>query len=64
MIKCEFCGSTAQIKLIKTEETQNSIFKTYECGCGCKMVETYTKTNTTFTIPKDKMISAIPKEID
>lgn len=52
MIKCAYCGSTAQIKLIKTEETQNSIFKTYECGCGCKMVETYTKSNTTFTVPK------------
>ena len=52
MIKCQICGSTAQIKLVNTQDTQNSIFKTYECGCGCRIVEAYTKTNTTFTVPK------------
>ena len=53
MTKCAYCGSTAQIKLVKTEETQNSIFKTYECGCGCRTIETYTKSNTTFMMKKE-----------
>lgn len=52
MIKCPICHSTAQIKLVNTQDTQNSIFKTYECGCGCRTIETYTKSSTTFTVPK------------
>ena len=53
MIKCPICGSTAQIKLVNTSEYKNTIFKTYECGCGCRTIETYTKTNTTFMKTKE-----------
>lgn len=53
MIKCPICGSTAQIKLVRTSEINDLIFKTYECGCGCQTIETYSKSNTV-VVPKEK----------
>lgn len=37
MIKCPNCGSTAQVKLIKIEQSRKGDFEWYEeykCGCG------------------------------
>ena len=33
-MKCDNCGSTAQIKLTNTETEGNTIVQTYTCGCG------------------------------
>ena len=54
MVKCLICGSTAQIKLVSTSEINDLIFKTYECGCGCRTIHTYTKSNTVVVPPKEK----------
>lgn len=39
MIKCPWCGSSAQVKLITTHESgvkeHAYITQRYECGCGC-----------------------------
>ena len=41
MIKCPNCGSTAQIKWLKTDFQENgwTIIRidTYQCGCGCQL---------------------------
>lgn len=39
MIKCPYCGSTAQIRLQKIEEQELNcytveVIRTYKCGCG------------------------------
>lgn len=38
-IKCPWCGSSAQIKFINTQENEFrgciDIIQRYECGCGC-----------------------------
>ena len=38
-IKCPWCGSSAQTKLMNTHESEFKghidIIQRYECGCGC-----------------------------
>lgn len=53
MVKCLVCGSTAQMKLVDTYEINNLIFKAYECGCGCRTIHTFTKSNE-IVVPKEK----------
>ena len=40
MIKCPYCGSTAQVKLLRTDYQENGWTITrvdaYQCGCGCQ----------------------------
>jgi hypothetical protein len=39
-IKCPNCGSTAQVRLSKTEYNEDGwtieVIRIYTCGCGCK----------------------------
>ena len=44
-IRCPYCGSTAQTKLIKSVKWQDRnlcrITDHYECGCGCSFNRKY-----------------------
>lgn len=44
MIKCNYCGSTAQVKFVKEEERKDCIVKYYKCGCGNKISIIFKKT--------------------
>ena len=44
MIKCNYCGSTAQVKFVKEEERKDYIVKYYKCGCGNKISIIFRKT--------------------
>ena len=38
MIRCPWCGSTAQVKVVSTEYNEDGwdieVVRTYKCGCG------------------------------
>ena len=40
MIKCPNCGSSAQLRVVKTEYNEDgwtiSVIRHYECGCGAR----------------------------
>ena len=36
-MKCNYCGSTAQVKFVKEEKQKDYIVKYYKCGCGNKI---------------------------
>ena len=44
MVKCNYCGSTAQVKFVKEEERKDYIVKYYKCGCGNKISIIFKKT--------------------
>ena len=37
-VKCPLCGSTAQVRCTYRDDMEDTheIYRTYECGCGCK----------------------------
>ena len=37
MLKCLNCGSSAQIKLMGTEESETTVLELYQCGCGSRI---------------------------
>ena len=37
MLKCLNCGSSAQIKLVGTEESETTVLELYQCGCGSRI---------------------------
>ena len=38
MIKCPYCSSTAQMKLLRIDYcTFSHITELWECGCGCRV---------------------------
>ena len=40
MIKCNYCGSTAQVKFVKEEEQKDYIVKYYgSCGRTCSFAD-------------------------
>ena len=43
MLKCNNCGSTAQIKLTNTTNNNGLIYDDYTCGCGCMTRLVHTK---------------------
>lgn len=48
MIRCPYCGSTAQVKLTWEEpfaEKDTEHIREFECGCGCVFEATYTVSN-------------------
>ena len=38
MVRCPWCGSTAQVEVVSTEYIENGwdieVVRTYRCGCG------------------------------
>ena len=45
MIKCPYCGSTAQIKSAGFyHNTPTQLAEKFVCGCGCTIIHHYTKT--------------------
>ena len=37
MIKCPYCGSTAQVKRLGSSESCGTIVEIFVCGCGTKI---------------------------
>lgn len=48
MIKCPYCGSTAQVKLVWEDRSSYDTekIKEFECGCGCHFEAIFTLTKT------------------
>ena len=41
MIKCPYCGSTAQPRLVGSSECNGVVVEIYTCGCGAKTEKVY-----------------------
>ena len=37
MIKCQNCGSTAQIRKVGSTDNDTTMIEIYKCGCGAKI---------------------------
>ena len=67
MTKCPNCGSTAQVKFIKTTKSYfcggaSSHYHNYKCGCGCYFFEAINYDDTSTEI--GRKIHLWHKEVD
>ena len=66
MIKCPWCGSTTQPKLINTHEAEFKghidIIQRYECGCSCVFDRKFALYDI-FIVKVEKSIDKPPKSM-
>ena len=56
MIKCPYCGSTAQMKRLGLNEGENITIENYQCGCGTKVQRVLKRTMDVAWSPTGTMI--------
>lgn len=59
MIKCPYCGSTAQMKRLGSTESESTVIEIYQCGCGAKVQRFLKRTIDVAWSPTGTMISKI-----